>query len=186
MPMAVSIIYVGQFTPEGQHITMDSTLIGAILGAIATIVAALMSKSYADHKIKFLKSSDEIQPLTRIIIRLLGFFRINGAALFLVKEKRTFIDDETGITITAHNFHSNGLDFEYQLPGQTNSKRVKVSIGWKSLFNYMGNIYALTLVQYSYGNPSNHARFDFRKINEVIIEVEDKDVEAPKKIESAS
>ena len=128
-----------------------------------------MSKSYADRQIRHLKASEEIKPTTRKIIQLFSFFWITGASVFVVKENKTFIDNETGITITVHNLYSDGVNFEYHLPGQVKSQKVEMAlIGWKVLLNYMDNIYALTLTEIHI--LPDYARFDFRKIDKTISE----------------
>ena len=146
-----------------------ATLVGAIIGAIATIVAALMSKTYADKQIGQLKTSDEIKPLTRGIIEFLSLFRVTGASVFTARRNKAHIDSETGITITVRLCLSDRVDFEYHLPGRAKPQRVPdAKIGWKILVNYENNMYALTLVQV---DPYVSAKFDFRKINNLITEV---------------
>ena len=152
-----------------------ATLVGALIGAIAAIVAALISKTYADNQISQSKGFDEIKPLTRGIIRFLNLFRVTGASVFVVKNNKTYIDAETGISIAIHDFsiiNNKAVDITYHLPGQIKPHIVKEArLGWRVLVNYQNNLYALTLVSIDGGAYFYNARFDFRKINHVIVDV---------------
>jgi hypothetical protein len=150
-----------------------ATIVGAVIGAVATIGAALISKTYADKKISRSKATDEIRPLVRLIIQFLGLFRVTGASVFTVKKKKAFIDSATGITITLRSFHyvSDSVEFEYHLPGQLKPQRVaEANVGWKVLVNSADGLFALTLVDAEI--LSGTARFDFRKVNSVIMEAD--------------
>jgi hypothetical protein len=151
-----------------------ATLTAGFVGAIATIVAALMSKTYADKQISRSKTYDEIKPLTSRIIRFLSLFRVTGASIFVVKNDKTHIDAETGISIAIHNHDgiAHTIDVTYHLPGQIKPQVVKgARLGWRVLVNYQNSLYTLTLVSMGGGVYSFSARFDFRKISHVITEV---------------
>ncbi len=151
-----------------------ATLVGAIIGAVATIVAAVMSKTYADKQISRSKTSEEIKPLTSGIIRFLSWFRVTGASIFIVKNNKTYIDAETGISIAIHNHDAiaDTIDITCHLPGQIKPQIVKgARLGWRVLVNYQNDLYTLTLVSMSGGTYSFSARFDFRKISHVITKV---------------
>src|SRR5688572_6516321 len=126
-----------------------ATLVGALVGAIATIVAALMSKTYADKQISQSRASEEIKPLASGIIRFLSLFRVTGASIFVVKDSKTFIDAETGISMVIDNFDilEDTIDITYHLPGQIRSQTVEEArLGWRVLVNYQNSLHALTLI----------------------------------------
>jgi hypothetical protein len=163
-------------TLQSGIVSSVATLVGAVIGAIATIVAALISKTYADKQISHSKPSDEIKPLTSGIIRFLSFFRVTGASVFVVKNKKAYIDAETGISIAIHNHNgiADTIDITYHLPGQIKPQVVKEArLGWRVLVNYQNDLYTLTLVSMDGGVYLFSARFDFRKIGHVIAEVSD-------------
>jgi hypothetical protein len=179
VPVATSTLISVPTSPtpkptQNGEFTMDTTMIGALIGAAATILGAFISRTYADKQISQTKSSTEITPLVRTIIQVLNIFRVTGASVFVVKHDKTYIDAETGISIAVHNHSSvsNAIDITYHLPGQTKPQIVKnARLGWRVLVNYQNNLYTLTLMSMSGGVYVFESRFDFRKVNHIIAEV---------------
>jgi len=159
-----------------------TALIYILLGAIATIAIALVLKSYLLASISRLDNIINPRESVRALQNVFNFFRIPNYHLIKVNFNSTFIDDDSGIVIVVPEggFVYSGLvpqctdqdciDFTYHLPQMTKNNFVQnAKIGWRKLFQYKSNTYALTLISLE---PYETVTFDFRRVNKTVREVD--------------
>ena len=160
-------------------ISVFNNIFFVLLGVLATVVAALMAKTYILNYGNKLDNIINPSPTVKALQNIFDVFRIPNFHLIKISFNATFIDSENGIVIVVpeSGFEFSGLvphgtddhdsvDFTYQLPQMTKSKSVpNAKIGWRKLFEYEGNTYALTLISLE---PYETVAFDFRKVTKTI------------------
>ena len=78
---------------------MDSTIIGAIIGAFATILAALISKDYAERRIDATEPTMPLDAPTKRIVRALSALTVQSVRIIRLKNKQVYVDDELGVVL---------------------------------------------------------------------------------------
>ena len=149
------------------------------LGGIAIIlVAAILSKSYLLGKSRGMDNITSPGKAVEVLQNIFNYFRIPSFHRIKVNFNATYIDNGSGIVIAVpengaefsglvpHDPDQDCIDFTYQLPQMTKSHSVRsAKIGWRKLFDYEGNTYALTLVSLE---PHETVTFDFRRVTSTV------------------
>jgi phosphatidylserine synthase len=78
---------------------MDSTIIGALIGAAATILAAFIGRDYAQRRIDNSKPSQPLDRTTATIISILSTLTIKSARVIRLKEDKVHVDQELGLVL---------------------------------------------------------------------------------------
>ena len=140
-----------------------ATICAASLGAIATIVAALISKKRIDER----KQDENIHRFAEQTHKSLIKGNLKEYSLLEVKENSAIIVPDIELTLAIHDvILDDQINFECHLPRQKkdNSDSVKYArVGYQKLFNCDNSTYLLTLIKIDGVNKK--AYFDLRKID---------------------
>ena len=87
---------------------MDSNIVGAFIGAIATILAAFISRSYVEHRVRTTNSQRPLGRITEVLLGWLSVFSIGSAVGFSLREKESYVNDRLGIVVGVVHFYFYG------------------------------------------------------------------------------
>ena len=73
---------------------MDSTIIGALIGAAATILAALISRDYAQRRVAATPPETPLDKPTTTILRILSALSVRSARVIRLKKEKVYVDQE--------------------------------------------------------------------------------------------
>ncbi len=156
------------------------TICAGGLGALATVVAALISKVYLNNRVKDIKNIIQPNSLTTSLLRFFNFFKISEAFIFEVPVGSSYIDNNTELVISVQEIEShynventyvsqNNATFVYQLPQQSESLIAKNAVlGWRKLMKFQGDTYALTIIYIETTVYGKYVKFDFRKVTKMV------------------
>ena len=140
-----------------------ATICAAFLGAVATIVAALISKRRADNR----QQDEQIHHIAEQAHSSLIKGNIKEYSLLEIKENSVIIVPDIELTLAIHDvILDDQINFEYHLPRQEkdNTESVKYArVGYQKLFNCDNSAYLLTLIKIDGVNKKTY--FDLRKID---------------------
>lgn len=140
-----------------------ATICAAFLGAIATIIAALISKKRIDER----KQSEHIHNFAEQTHKSLIKGDLKEYNLLEIKENSVIIVPGIELTVAIHDvILDDQVNFEYRLPRQEKDSINSVKnarVGYQKLFNCDDGTYLLTLIKIDGVNKK--AYFDLRKID---------------------
>lgn len=79
---------------------MDSTIIGALIGAAATILAAFISRGFAQQRVESTEPSKPLDKLTATILHLFSIFSVKSAHVIRLRKGQVHVNDELGFVLT--------------------------------------------------------------------------------------
>jgi hypothetical protein len=98
---------------------VDSTIIGALIGAAATILAAFISKDYAQRRVTATPPETPLDKPTITILRVLSALTVRSARVIRLKEKKVYVDQELGLVFLLNNSWNSWADIDISaLDGQ--------------------------------------------------------------------
>lgn len=106
---------------------MDSTLIGSLIGAGATIAGALISRGIVVQRVK--DPSRRMGYLTGLILRGFSLFSISEARMYKIRQNRTVVDDLTGLILTANRIGIRSVSLRMTIPGEETKVTDRLKVG---------------------------------------------------------
>lgn len=147
---------------------MDSTIIAGLIGAIATITTAFITRGAVILRVN--NPSNKIGSLTRVLLGFFKSFSIKEARFYKVKKGETIVDDITQITFSIRDIsHYESYASITLTKPSMESKDISISIG-KVIYYYMDDVkYRLTLLKVKYfilDEKKSFCLFEIRKSNQ--------------------
>ena len=148
---------------------MDSNIVGAFIGAIATILAAFISRSYVEHRVRTTNSQRPLGRITEVLLGWLSVFSIGSAVGFSLREKESYVNDRLGIVVGVVHFYFYGaLVTEVEPKANLNitvsgyeTRNLDLEVGQVMNYGYSGRHYQLILSRVTQKNDAYLATAHF-------------------------
>ena len=142
---------------------MDTNIISALIGAAATILAAFISKDYAERRIEKIEPTKPLDRSTTRILRLLSFFVVNSAHIIKLRVNHVYIDDRLNLIMVLNEVYeySGYATFTISVLGQEQQK-INLNLGATLEHEVDGRQYYLILTKLNH--PRTCVEFQVREI----------------------
>lgn len=84
---------------------MDSTIIGAIIGALATILGAFISKGYVERQVVTTQPTKPLAAPAASLLHILSKLSINFAQVIRIKEDQVYVSDDLEFSLVAEGIY---------------------------------------------------------------------------------
>jgi hypothetical protein len=124
---------------------MDSTIIGALIGAAATILAAFISKDYAQRRVESTAPDRPLDKVTTTILQALSRLTVRSARIIRLKIRKVHVDQELGLVLVLSSVGSSWAHID---ASTFDGHEFKLEIHLGSVVNYdvSGIQYCLILI----------------------------------------